>query len=98
VSMNDVPSGSKAPERFLALDYVKLSVWKRFYFLLRTGESYDLVSSQPTIPTYEDRDQLKTFLEHSVISDNDVSIFKRRGKSYFVIRNESVLNAMRICN
>lgn len=85
------------PVRLLSLDYKKISLWKKIYFLARTGEKYNLISTKPTSPSYEDRDQLKSFLENSVIQDNDVSIFKHRGKSFFIIRNESVLNAMRIC-
>ena len=91
-------NAAKTETRFLGLEYKKLSLWKRFYFLMRTGEKYELISSASSTPSYTDRDQLKSFLENEVIGDNDVTIFKKRGKSYFVIRNDSILNAMRICS
>lgn len=88
----------KATERFLSLDYKPIPIWKKIYFMMRTGEKYDLISSKETSPVYEDRDQIKSFMENNVIEDNDIMIFKQRGKTYFVIRNESILNAMRICS
>lgn len=92
-----VTEGAENTTRFLSADYKKLPTWKKIYFIMRTGEKYNLISSTPVDATYEDRDQIKAFLDSKVVSDNDIMIFKQRNKTYYVIRNESILNAMRIC-
>lgn len=82
--------------KFLSLEYSDLPKWRRFYIYLRIRKWFDKISSQCE-PSMADRDMIKAFLKDGMITKDDVTIMELRGKHHFLISNDSILNAMRIC-
>lgn len=93
--MTNMGNGS-TENRFLSLEYSNLSRIRKFYLYLRSRRWYNKISASCS-PSSSDRDMLTSFLEAGIIADNDVAIFKIRNKYYFLVSDDSKLNAMRIC-
>lgn len=87
---------SKKENRFLSLEYSNISKFKKFYIFLRLHSWYDKIS-ESCEPSSNDHDMIKAFLKDGIISDSDIKIMKLREKYYFLVSNDSILNAMRIC-
>lgn len=92
----DSTIGKPAEKRFLGLEYKDLSKFRKFYIFLRTKKWYDKVS-QKCIPSSEDHTMIKSFLTNDLIQNSDIAIIKIRNEYYYLIKDDSILNAMRIC-
>lgn len=94
--MTTLSNDARKENRFLGLEYSNISKFKKFYIFLRLHSWYDKIS-EPCEPSSNDHDMIKAFLKDSIITDSDIKIMKLREKFYFLISNDSILNAMRIC-
>lgn len=81
---------------FVNLDYKNISFLAKLYFYIRTTTWYLKMSNQCT-PSIDDKNLCDEFLKKGVVGENDVAIYERRGKYYVLVRDEAILNAMRIC-
>lgn len=86
----------QAEGRFLSLEYGNLSKFRKFYIFLRTNKWYDKVS-QKCVPSSEDHTMIKSFLTNELIQNSDIAIIKIRNEYYYLVKDDSILNAMRIC-
>lgn len=94
MSVSDVMG--RSDNRFLSLEYNNLSKFRKFYVFLRTKKWYDKVSKK-CVPSSEDHTMIKSFLTNNLIQNSDIAIIKIRNEYYYLVKDDSVLNAMRIC-
>lgn len=94
--MTDSQMSAKNDTRFMNLDYRDISLLGKMYFYLRTMTWYEKISG-PCRPHSRDKDDVEKFLEDGVIKEDDLIIFERRKKYFVLIKDDTILNAMRIC-
>ena len=79
-----------------SLDYRKIGKILKFYIYLRSGTAFDLVSTEYK-PSRADELFIKEMISNGVISDTDVALCKFFNKPRFLIKDDTTLNAVRIC-
>ena len=94
--MNDSQMSAKTDTRFMNLEYRNISLLGKMYFYLRTMTWYEKISS-PCRPNSRDKDDVERFLTDGVIKEDDLIIFERRKKYFVLIKDDTTLNALRIC-
>ena len=96
MSITGVSVEDKADNKFLSLTYSNIGKLKKIYLFSRTGVWYDKISTECS-PSTTDQMMINEFIKSDIVGNGDIGILKLRNKYYYLVKNDSLLNAMRIC-